>query len=228
MLAQPGRRFTPAAALPTVPGCAAQRRAFETHRCNIPLRDSFQALLERRANTRVTGRKGNVMKGPLRSFLAILLSTSLAACVTTAKEQLPLPNSWAQKPEERGKLQVGTVVAIIPWQSPDPVTTPGVLTGVAAAGVVVPAALIASPAVLAVCALQEDHCENAEQYGVVPDANGNAFRHVVRLTGSDKEIVKDEFWSYRVGDCVALRDNLDMLVPALSDACSPDPRPPGQ
>jgi hypothetical protein len=82
--------------------------------------------------------------------------------------------------------------------------------------------LIAVPVVLGVCAVR-DRCLDFElaegKYEVTPDKNGNVFRHVVSLVGKQEVAIKDEFWTYAVGDCVALRYKPDMLVPALPGEC---------
>jgi len=80
--------------------------------------------------------------------------------------------------------------------------------------VVVPLALLAAPVVLA------SHAAGADLVDEIPNnGNGNVFRHVVRLTGTNEEIVRDEYWTYKVGDCVAVRSEPVLLVPALPDQC---------
>ncbi|MDX1594513.1 MAG: hypothetical protein R3298_09695 [Gammaproteobacteria bacterium] len=53
----------------------------------------------------------------------------------------------------------------------------------------------------------------------VPLDEGEVFRHRVQLVGSETRVIRFEFWRYRIGDCVAIRDNPYMLVPALPGAC---------
>lgn len=166
----------------------------------------------------------------IKKMLAAFLSVSVVGCSTTPKEHPSIPISWSQKPEERGKLLTGKVVAIVPWKSPDSVArSTGSEIGRYLIGtyIVVPVALLASPVVLLACGMREDGCDNQshDKYGVELDENGNVFRHVVQLAGSQKEVIKDEFWSFRVGDCVALRETPDMLVPALRDECTSENLP---
>jgi hypothetical protein len=80
--------------------------------------------------------------------------------------------------------------------------------------VVVPLALIAAPVVLA------SHAAGVDLVDEKPNnENGNVYRHVVQLTGTNEEIIRDEYWTYKVGDCVAVRSEPILLVPALPDQC---------
>jgi len=125
--------------------------------------------------------------------------------------------AWAQQPEERGKLPVGRVVAIERWSGPDARSRSQeseIARGLVGMYVVVPLALLAAPVVLA------SHAAGADLVDEKPNnENGNVFRHVVRLTGTNEEIVRDEYWTYKVGDCVAVRSEPVLLVPALPDQC---------
>jgi len=164
----------------------------------------------------------------IKQMVAVFVSAVTVGCSTTPKERPSIPVSWSQKIEERGKLPTGKVIAIVPWKSPDSVsrsTGSEITKGLIGAYVVVPLALLAAPAALLVCSMRDDGCNSSNKYGVEPDENGNVFRHVVQLSGSQKEVIKDEFWSFRVGDCVALREEPDMLVPALNNECASESLP---
>ena len=155
----------------------------------------------------------------------LLIVLAIVGCTTVHKESAEIPTSWAQQVDEKGKLPVGKVVAIVRWQgragAPASASSE-IWHGLIGILVVVPIALVTAPAVLAVCGVRDDGCEKPRQHGVTPDAKGNTFRHVVRLVGAREELIRDEHFSYKVGDCVALRHTPDMLVPALGDECNAD------
>lgn len=77
------------------------------------------------------------------------------------------------------------------------------------------AALLAGPVIMAPSAVGADPLELREPV----DGGGNVYRHSIRLNGKDDMAVRVEFWTYNIGDCVALRSNPEMLVPALPDEC---------
>lgn len=77
-----------------------------------------------------------------------------------------------------------------------------------------PLAIVAAPVVLMNEAMKPDRPVDRDA-----DDKGHIYRHRVRLIATGAEIVRDEFWTFHVGDCVAIRSELDMLVPALSDQC---------
>jgi len=158
-----------------------------------------------------------------------LLALLIAGCAAAPKPPAPLPLAWAQQPEEEGKLPVGRIVAIeqvsvveprmAPFESQSEGTLqPGeaarAFAGLVALSVIAPLVIIASPAIVAAHALgAEFPTETAK------GEEGNAYRHVIRLEGGGENIVRIEFWTYKIGDCVAVRSQPDFLVPALPGAC---------
>jgi len=79
---------------------------------------------------------------------------------------------------------------------------------------VIPIAIVSAP-VVAVARLNDDGpAEVAQKQG-----DHEIFRHTIRLKGSDRDVVKDEYWRFEIGDCVAVRSTPAMLVPALPGAC---------
>jgi len=153
-----------------------------------------------------------------------LVTLIVFGCATAPQVPAPLPVAWSQTPAEKGKLTVGEVIAIQRWQVPDlgrESRGSEFATMLIGVFVIVPLVLVVVPTVAAVCALRDDRCKmpEAEKYGVREDKNGNVYRHVVRLVGEPKAVIKDEYWTFTVGDCVALRHKPDMLVPALAGEC---------
>lgn len=130
--------------------------------------------------------------------------------------------AWSQNHEERGTLPVGRVVAIERRYGPPAMVAkePNGLKKMgqgAASMVIPPLVLITAPVVLlghylGVVEL-DSNSNDAEK------KDGNVYRHVVRLNGTNEEIFLDEYWTYKIGDCVAIRSIPVMLVPALANQC---------
>jgi len=96
--------------------------------------------------------------------------------------------------------------------------------------VIPPLALATAPAVLASRALGDDTAEKrGQKKKEAPqdrfDVLGGRLyvhTHVIQLIGTNARVERDELWRYEVGDCVALRSNPDMIVPALPGLCNAD------
>lgn len=155
----------------------------------------------------------------IRNLLALSLGALIVGCANT-QETIPtvpkgIPTAWAQQPEEKCSLPVGRVIAIeryhgyevkiAPYQEPQ--------LKDALIPVVIVTALLAAPVMLALHEAGKDTSDESA------DRGGNVYRHSIRLNGTDDMAVRDEFWTYNIGDCVALRSNPEMLVPALPDEC---------
>lgn len=132
--------------------------------------------------------------------VVFLLSLVLAACSTTTHQpSREIPRAWSQTADEEGKLPVGRVVAVEEqvWkgQSPpaDSLYRWGMAFGVV--GVLVASSVADLP--------------NEESY----------YRYAVRLEGAGEIAVREEYALFKVGDCVALRTEPLLLVPALPKAC---------
>lgn len=128
--------------------------------------------------------------------------------------------AWAQTPREKGALPVGRVISIerkggLP-RFPDEYPTPAqeVSRGVVGTYWMVPLVIVAAPVVLA-----DEAMKSGLPADETADVKGHIYRHRVRLAATGEEVERDEFWTYRVGDCVAIRSEPDMLVPALPDQC---------
>lgn len=128
-----------------------------------------------------------------------------------------IPTAWAQQPEERGKLPVGRVVAIERWSGPAAQVRSqesNIASELAAVYVGIPLVFIAAPFILMSYAAGGDTWDEKPS-----KTNGNVYRHVVQLIGTNEEIIRDEYWTYKVGDCVAVRSQPVLLVPAFPDQC---------
>lgn len=154
-------------------------------------------------------------------FVLMALLTSCAKSPTRVHDVAPRPPvAWAQTVDERGVLPIGWVVAIErvggPAALPDTVDTQPqeIAKGVIGNLIVVPLALATAPLVLAGEGMRETATEDPGS-----DNRGHVFRHRVRLIGLDQEVFRDEFWSYAIGDCVAIRTQPAMLVLALDGEC---------
>lgn len=83
---------------------------------------------------------------------------------------------------------------------------------------VVPLVLVTAPVTVPVIFAAEAAGVSFEEK--TPTKDGNVFRHVIRLREDGEEVKWDEYFSYQVGDCVALRPKPALLVPALPDQCN--------
>jgi hypothetical protein len=157
----------------------------------------------------------------IRKLFALSLGVLIVGCANT-QETLPrlpkaIPTAWAQQPAEKGSLPVGRVIAIERYyghevkiaQRHEPQLRDALIP------VVITAGLLAGPVIMALSEIGVDPLELHKP----GDGGGNVYRHSIRLQGTDDLAVRDEFWSYRMGDCVALRSNPEMLVPALPGEC---------
>jgi hypothetical protein len=132
--------------------------------------------------------------------IVLLLSLVLAACSTTShRPSREIPRAWAQTPTEDGKLPVGHVVAVEEqvWKGQSPPSDSLYRWGMAF-GVV--GVLVAS----SVADLPKD-----DSY----------YRYAIRTEGSGEIAVREECALFKIGDCVALRTEPLLLVPALPSAC---------
>ena len=134
----------------------------------------------------------------LRSHVTISLLVLLQGCSGSPQP----PKAWAQTPEEATTLPVGTVVSVERESySTGASTGPGTSAGVS--GAVGPVAGAAAVALI--------------------DAfrgTGTAYRHTIRLKATGEVIYRTELALYKVGDCVAMRSQPELVVPALSGACN--------
>ena len=146
-----------------------------------------------------------------RKLLYPIIGSLIAGCASAPPPDIPLV--WSQKPEERGQLPVGRVVSIERWYGP-PMTERSTTEELLMPLVVIPITLIAAPVILGAHAVGVDLVDEKPN-----NENGNVYRHVVRLNGTNEDIVRNEYWTYKVGDCVAVRSKPVLLVPALPDEC---------
>ena len=159
----------------------------------------------------------------IRNLLVLCLGVLIVGCANT-QETIPIvpksiPTAWAQQPEEKGSLPVGRVIAIERYHGYEVKTAPyqeqGPQLKDALIPVVIVTALLAAPVMLALHEAGNDTSDLDES----SDGGGNVYRHSIRLNGTDDMAIRDEFWTYNIGDCVALRSNPEMLVPALPGEC---------
>jgi len=157
----------------------------------------------------------------IRNLLTLCLGALIVGCADT-QEKLPtfpkgIPTAWAQHPEEKGSMLVGRIVAISRYYGYEVNNAPNHEPQLkdALIPVVTTAALLAGPVIMTLSLVGVDPLELRKPVG----SGGDVYRHSIRLNGTDDIAVHDEFWSYRIGDCVALRSEPEMLVPALPVEC---------
>jgi hypothetical protein len=134
-----------------------------------------------------------------RLFGVLVISLSVCACAGLQQAR-ELPRAWSQTPDEVNKLPVGRVIAVernVYFR--DTRTSPGAAAGAMAVG---PAAAVVGIPII-------EGMRNGDWY----------YRHIVRLKGSGELVARDEYAAYKVGDCVALRMQPFLTVPALPGAC---------
>lgn len=127
------------------------------------------------------------------------MSLILSACagVQQSREQ---PTSWAQTQAEVSELPVGRIVAVerMTYVRPGQLSQGG-MAGVA--GAIGPAAIALAPVI--------DVAKNGDWF----------YRYSILLKSTNEIVQRDEFALYGVGDCVALRNQPYMVVPAFSGIC---------
>lgn len=161
----------------------------------------------------------------------VALLHGCAVAPTVAPEPAPVPRAWAQHASEQGVLAVGRVVRVEavsdpfprpPESSGDTLAVPGEPTPslrdallLAAWPLIVVTTIVVAAPVVAVESIGRDSSTEPSESN---DSHG-VFRHTVQLTGAQQLVMKDEYWRFQVGDCVAIRTTPAMLVPALPGAC---------
>ena len=123
----------------------------------------------------------------------------LGACAAPAGDG----GIWSQRPEERGRLPIGRVVAVqlIEAREPRPLATSTSAGSIPGAGV------------------------SADTAGVIAATGGSSagalYRYALRMSGGDTRLVEAE-QTFRVGDCIALRTDAAgraSIVTALAEEC---------
>lgn len=152
----------------------------------------------------------------MRNTRLHVLAVAMAVCTGCAAPPSvppPQPVAWAQTKDEIGKLPVGRVVAVEVRNSyregPVPSAQASQLDSMAA--LAVPSASpLALPVAYVVTAVLNDLSEAPR---------GWYYRHKIQLLQSGELIARDERHTFKMGDCVALRESPQMLVPAHVEAC---------
>lgn len=164
---------------------------------------------------------GREMLRRLLVWPCLCLSGLQAGCASAPKDPATVPVAWSQGSEEIGILPVGRVVSIERVSRPAKKRESNlsqVAREAAAAYLVLPLALVTLPVTLPVLLAADAAGVDFEEK--TPTKDGNVFRHVIRLRGDGEEVIRDEYFSYQVGDCVALRPKPVLLVPAFPDQCN--------
>jgi hypothetical protein len=149
-----------------------------------------------------------------------------AGCATPPSVPPPQPVAWAQTKDELGKLAVGRVVEVEARnayrEGPVPAAEASQLDSMAAL-----AATSASPLALPVAYVMTTALNDLSEA-----PRGWYYRHKIQLLQSGELITRDERHTFKMGDCVALREKPLMLVPAHVGACEqagmPDVEGPGR
>jgi hypothetical protein len=140
----------------------------------------------------------------LRIPICIGSALVLSACAGP-QHNVARPVAWAQAPSEAKALPVGSVIFVEKL-----VYTDGHQSGSSnSAGLAVGLAVVGSPLAAIAAAPMIEGLRPGEWF----------FRHKVRLRVSGEIITRDEFYEYKVGECVALRTEPYMVVPSLPGAC---------
>ena len=130
----------------------------------------------------------------------IVVCAALTACAGVQQTR-QIPVSWAQTQEELGKLPVGRVLAV-EKKTFMRSSRSGASTSAAVAGAAGPLVAVAVMPLLS-------GLRDGDWY----------YSHSIKLKGSSEMVVREEFAAYKLGDCVALRVEPFMLVPAFVGAC---------
>jgi hypothetical protein len=152
----------------------------------------------------------------MRNTRLHVLTVALAVCAGCAAPPSvppPQPVAWAQTKDELGKLLVGRVVAVEVRNSysegPVPSAQASQLDSMAAL-----AAPAASPLALPIAYVVTTALNDLSEA-----PRGWYYRHKIQLLLSGELITRDERHTFKMGDCVALRESPRMLVPAHAGAC---------
>lgn len=165
-----------------------------------------------------------------RKILISIVSVLIIGCArstNTLQRPQDIPVGWTQKIEERGALPIGRVVAIEQKQEQEIIydtkkpENESLSFGDFLILPFVPIVLFASDLVgLFVPDKSPDNDAGPDRLDEKSShEKGIVYRHVIRLIGTDEEVVRDEFFSFKVGDCVALRSTPQQLVMALPGEC---------
>lgn len=133
-----------------------------------------------------------------RFGLLLALIALMAACATTTHQT---PKAWAQKADEASTLPVGVVLAVEPEKyatgnRTDPAGSAAAISSV-------------GPIAIPIFAMIDSSL-----------ATGTAYRHAIRIKGTGEVIYRTELAPYTVGDCVAIRNQPALVVPAIAGACN--------
>lgn len=157
-----------------------------------------------------------------RHFIGLILALFCAGCATTSNAPQVMPQDkhllWTQKPEERGLLPFGRVIAIESLRTRSEKYTfrdaTMYMTYTMLYAIAIPIMVMSIPFV----GLPEPAPKNI--------SDGKDLKFTVRLQKTNEEVIRYESWSlpwssFRIGDCVAIRPML--LVIALKDQCELTP-----
>lgn len=148
-----------------------------------------------------------------RFYVLTVALAGCAGCATPPSVPPPQPVAWAQTKDELGKLPVGRVVAVEVRNSyregPVPSAQTSQLDSMAAL-----AAPAASPLALPIAYVMTTALNDLSEA-----PRGWYYRHRIQLLQSGELITRDERHTFKMGDCVALRESPQMLVPAHVGAC---------
>lgn len=134
-------------------------------------------------------------------------------CAAPPSVPPPQPVAWAQTPAEIGKLPVGRVLAVEVRNSyrEVPLSAQQQRQLDVLPAVVPPSA---SPA-----ALPLGYAMAAALNDLTEAPRGWYYRHRIQLLQSGDVVTRDERHTFKVGDCVALRESPRIVVRAMDEAC---------
>ena len=140
---------------------------------------------------------------PLLTYRPIILFgllVVLVGCASTQRNR-DKPSAWAQEKSEVGKLQVGSVIGVEKVQFSKNPELARESTDFAAA-MYGPLAYAIGPTVT--------DWQHGDWY----------YRYAIKLASTGTIVYRNEFFEYNSGECVALREQPLMLVPAYPGACA--------
>jgi hypothetical protein len=165
-----------------------------------------------------------------RKFPVLIVSILVIGCSSspnTLQRAHDIPIGRVQKIEERGLLPIGRIVAIeqkpkqeIIYDTKRP-ENKSLSFGEFLVLPFLPIILFTGDLIsLFLPDKSPDNDARSDHIDEKPNhKNGIGYRHVIRVIGAEEDVIRDEIFSFKVGDCVALRPSPEKVVVALPDLC---------